>query len=275
MRLELIEKILEDFQDTTDVFKRNAVKEYLQILALSFIYSARPYQDLVFYGGSCLKHCFDLPRLSEDLDFVDLKKDVNLDKLAEDLKKFFKKELSIDITAKIQKFRIYLKFPVLRELRLTGAAESDFLILKIEVFNEFDFCGDYRVEMMPVFKFGNSLLVKTFDLPTLMATKIRAILFRRWEKIDKSGKILARAKGRDYFDLMWYFEKGIAPNLKCIYGNEAMSDELKRDLLRAVKSIDKRSVSFDLEGLIKDRVFLNNLSGNIKDILIRNIENKL
>ena len=63
-------KLLLSKEETTNVFKKNLVKEYLQIPILSFFYSNKKYQDLIFYGGSCLKHCFDLPRLSEDLDFV-------------------------------------------------------------------------------------------------------------------------------------------------------------------------------------------------------------
>jgi hypothetical protein len=38
---------------------------------LDYIYSAPRYSGLIFYGGSCLAHFFQLPRLSEDLDFID------------------------------------------------------------------------------------------------------------------------------------------------------------------------------------------------------------
>lgn len=49
-----------------------------------------------------------------------------------------------------------------------------------------------------------------------MSTKIRAVLMRKWGKTDKSRKTLATVKGRDYYDLLWYLEKGIIPNYKCI-----------------------------------------------------------
>ena len=73
-------------------FKRNILKEYLQILVLDYLYSHAVYSRLVFYGGSCLKHLYGLPRLSEDLDFVDLKKEIDLEKLAGDLAVYFKKK---------------------------------------------------------------------------------------------------------------------------------------------------------------------------------------
>jgi len=90
--LNFIKKILEEKKETTDTFKRNLIKEYLQVLVLSFLYSKRRYQNLLFYGGSCLRHCFNLPRVSEDLDFVDIKEEVNLNSLSSDLRNFFEKQ---------------------------------------------------------------------------------------------------------------------------------------------------------------------------------------
>jgi len=264
--LELIKKILEENKDSADVFRRNTVKEYFQILVLSFIYSKKSYQNLVFYGGSCLKHCFGLPRLSEDLDFVDLKSKINLSELADDLKLYFEKEIGLKAKTKVQKFRIYLKFPILFELGLAKKPESDFLILKVEIFKEFGFCRDYKIEAFPIFKLGKSILIKTFDLPTLMATKIRAILYRKWEKTDKAGKTLAKVKGRDYFDLMWYLEKKVIPNLKCIENIEN-SEDLREKLLKIIGKIDSRSIKLDLESLVKDKTFADNLSNNLKEIL--------
>ncbi|MBM3250813.1 MAG: nucleotidyl transferase AbiEii/AbiGii toxin family protein [Candidatus Nealsonbacteria bacterium] len=268
--LELIKNILEENKDTGNIFKRNIIKEYLQVLVLFFIYSSKKHNNLIFYGGSSLRYCFDLPRLSEDLDFVDLKKNIKLSGLADNLKVFFNKETGLEPKIKIQKFRIYLKFPILYELNLAKRSESDILILKIEIFNEFDFCKGYKIQVAPVFKYGKSILIRTFDLPTLMATKIRAILRRKWEKTDKSGKTLAKIKGRDYFDLMWYLERGVVPNLKCIE-NIKNKEDLKKKLLEAVNKVDSRSIKFDLESLIADREFVNNLSKNLKSILRRNL----
>jgi len=81
------------------VFKRNILKEYLQILVLDFFYSHKDYSQLIFYGGSCLSHCYDLPRLSEDLDFVDIKKKIELKKLAKDLENYFKKNTDLEVKA--------------------------------------------------------------------------------------------------------------------------------------------------------------------------------
>lgn len=265
-----LKDLVEKSKTTNTLFKRNILKEYLQILVLEFVYTHPEYSQMFFYGGSCLAHCFGLPRLSEDLDFVDVKRTVAIEKLADDLIQYFKNKTDIAITATVQKFRVYLKFPLLRELGLAGRSESDLLFLKIEIFKEFKF-SKYKTEIIPLFKFNKSILVKTFDLSTLMATKIGAILYRKWEKKTKTGEIIARVKGRDYFDLMWYFEKGITPNIDCIK-DVTDKKELKEKLLEAIEKVDAKSIALDLEAFIDKKDFVENLSKNMKAILMRGLE---
>ena len=252
------------------LFRRNILKEYLQFVVLDFIYSHAKYSNLVFYGGSCLSHCFGLPRLSEDLDFVDLKNEIGISELAKDLEDYFMENTDLNITTSIQKFRIYLKIPILQELKMAKEGESNLIFLKIEVFKGFGFCKSYEIEIIPLFKFNKSILIRTFDLPTLMATKIRAILYRKWEKTDKEGRTLIKVKGRDYFDLMWYFEKGVEPNMECIENINNMN-ELKEKLSKIVEKIDSRSIQLDLEPLMENETYVKDLSGNIKRIVLNQL----
>ncbi|TET65346.1 MAG: hypothetical protein E3J56_15770 [Candidatus Aminicenantes bacterium] len=266
-----VKKILGERESTPSLFQRNIVKEYFQVLVLRFLYSKEDYRELVFYGGSCLRHCFSLPRLSEDLDFIDISKKVSPERLAAEIKAYFEKKTGLKVTTKTQKFRITLKFPILYELNLAEPPESDWLFLKIEIYKEFDFCKAYKIEVIPLFKFGEAVLLRTFDLPTLMATKIRAILHRKWERTDRKGKVLARVKGRDYYDLMWYLDKGVEPNLRCTEGIRNKSD-LRKMLLEQVRKVDSQSLKYDLESLMEDRDFLDDLGDNFKEILARQIE---
>jgi hypothetical protein len=119
-----------------------------------------------------------------------------------------------------------------------------------------------------------SLLIKTFDPSTLMATKIRAILLRKWEKTDKQGRTTVKVKGRDYFDLLWYHQKGIQPTLSCIEGFENIKD-LKKKLLEVAARIDSRSIQLNLEALIANPNFVSNMGKNMKAILERKISEKL
>lgn len=266
--------IVQDSPSRNNLFKRNLLKKYLQIVVLDFIYSHPVYSQLLFYGGSALAHCFDLQRLSEDLDFIDKSKKIKVSELAKDLGNYFTTRTDLPVKVTIQKFRIYLKFPILRELGIAGRAESDDLFLKVEVYSEFDFCEHYLTDIRPIFKYNRSVLIKTLDPATLMSTKIRAILYRKWEKTDKQGQTIVKVKGRDYFDLLWYLQKGIKPNLDCIEDANTM-DELKKKLLAIVSRIDSQSIHLDLEALIADANFVNNLSRNMKAILEREISEKL
>ncbi|MGB9722066.1 MAG: nucleotidyl transferase AbiEii/AbiGii toxin family protein [bacterium] len=272
--IEYIRTILAEKEASSVIFKRNIVKEYLQILTLSFFYSHNEYRSLIFYGGSALRHCYELPRLSEDLDFVDIGKKISLKELTNDLVNFFEKKHRLPVTSKIQKFRTILKFPILHSLNLAKPSESDFLFLKIEVYITFDFCKRYRIEIKPVFKFGESMLVRSFDLPTLMATKIRAILYRKWERTTRNGKVLATVKGRDYYDLMWYLKQGIEPNINCIEGIKDRKELYKR-LLEIVRKVDKASIRYDLESLVEDYAFVKTFSENAEEIISSLIEKLL
>ena len=270
----ILANIIHETPSRNNLFKRNLLKEYLQIVVLDFIYSHPVYSRLIFYGGSALAHCFNLQRLSEDLDFIDETKKVRISELARDLEDYFSTRTELAMKATVQKFRIYLKFPILHDIGISTRGETNTLFLKIEVYTEFDYCKKYSTEIRPIFKFNRSVLIKTLDIPTLMATKIRAILFRKWEKTDKKGRTIVRVKGRDYFDLLWYLQKGIQPNLSCIEGFKNMED-LKKKLLAIVADIESRSIKLDLEPLIENPNFVKNISRNIKTILEREITEKL
>src|SRR3989344_5581095 len=127
-----------------------------------------------------------------------------------------------------------LKFSILKELGLAKEGDSDLLILKIEVFRDDGTLRECKAEAVPIFKVNRSIIVKAFDLSTLMSTKIRAILHRKWEKTNK--------------------------------------DELKRLLLSMVDKFDPTSIKFDLEALIADDRYVTDISKNLRDILKSEIE---
>lgn len=266
-----LKRLVAEASSSKILFRRTILKEYLQVFILDYLYAHPVYGKLVFYGGSCLAQCHGLPRLSEDLDFVDMKGVINTADLARNLVAYFKKHTDLSVSATTQKFRVVLKFPVLKELGLADAGESDFLMLKIEVFRDDGLLRDCPVEAVPIFKMNRSIIVKAFDLPTLMATKIRAVLHRKWEKKGKDGQILATVKGRDYFDLMWYFRKGVVPNMVCIK-EVADKAELKQQLLSAVEKADPKSVAHDLAAFIADGRFVTDISTNLRQILKTEIE---
>jgi len=270
----LVQLLNKSAESDNMIYRRNLLKDYMQVVILSFIYSHPRYGQMVFYGGSCLRHCFDLPRLSEDLDFVDLKKDIKLTDLAVDLEDYFKKNTDLEVKTKVQPSRVQIKLAILKELGLAGSSDSDILYLKLEVFRSFDFCAGYEINITPIFKFNRSIIIKTFDLSTMMATKIGAVMNRKWEKIAKGGEPLAKVKGRDYFDLMWYLSKATKPNLNCLMDKKSKAG-LKEKLLAVIAKVDKKSIEYDLGPLMENSDFVKGLAKNIKDILTREIQEKL
>jgi len=266
-----LKRLVAEAPSSKALFIRNILKEYLQIVVLDYLYAHPVYSKLVFYGGSCLAQCYGLPRLSEDLDFVDMEGNIDIAMLSRDLAVRFNEGSDLNVVSSTQKFRVLLKFPILKELGLAGQSDSDLLMLKIEVFRDDGLLRSCPVEAVPLFKMNLSIIVRAFDLPTLMATKIRAVLHRKWEKTDKAGTTLATVKGRDYFDLMWYLRKGVVPNMACIK-EAADKGELKRLLLAAVEKADPASIKLDLEAFIADDRYVDDISANLRQILKTEIE---
>lgn len=190
---------------------RNLLKEYLQVYVLFFIYTSRTYQkNLIFTGGTCLRHFYDLERLSEDLDF-DCLNDFEVRQLGQNLETFFKTRYhyaEVSSSLKQAEKQILLKFPALRNLGLARSSESNLLYIKIDLSKNIS--SHFDLETSSKSLFGFNFVARHYDLPSLMAGKINAILTRtRLQGADDRQTI----KGRDYFDLLWFLKKGIKPNL--------------------------------------------------------------
>ncbi len=273
MLKEILKNIVEEKrrEGAPDFVIKNFLKEYLQYPVLDFIYNSKDYKKFIFTGGSCLRICFGAPRLSEDLDF-DLKandyKKFNIDKLAEDLKDYFKQKFLINSGIKIQSDkRVYIKFPVLKELGLAEQGESDLLYVKVEPSRSVFIAP--KIEFQPISRFGFNFVAKRYSLEFLMAGKINAIFNRRWFK-GAANEI--NIKGRDFYDLFWYLENNIRPdykNLKKISGiaNEA---QLKKGLKAIIdKNVTARKLSYDLKNFFPNQNFVNDFCKNYKKTMER------
>lgn len=90
--------------------------------------------------------------------------------MEEGLHRYFNYELGYkDLTTKQQKFRLYLKLPILQDIGITRSGESDFLQLKIEVNSTKQAEGTYSTEMHPFFGCTRTFFIRRYDLETLMA----------------------------------------------------------------------------------------------------------
>src|SRR5690606_9889193 len=103
-----------------------------------------------------------------------------------------------------------------------------------------------------------SCYVKCFDLPSLFAGKVHAVLFRKWQN---------RVKGRDWYDLEWYIRKGIPLDLHHFmlraqdtgnwHQDTMTADDVLALLREKFKTVNYQNVKEDVLPFIKDGTVLN------------------
>jgi len=249
----------------------NYLREYIQYAILHSLYTHKEYKSLIFKGGSCLRVCYGLPRLSEDLDFdIDVRKIKNfsINKLKVFLEKQVKKKYVFSLETKLQGTkRIYLKFPILHRLGVSGQGESDRLYVKIET--DEDILPFAHTELTPISHSGFNFIVRNYDLPTLMVGKIHAFLFRLWFKGKKNEIDI---KGRDFYDLFWFLQKKVVPNWKCLRKITGIKNdrELKNKLLAQIKkTATAQKLRYDLQNFLPDSQFVDDFCLNYMEIMSR------
>ena len=258
-----LEKIVvnERKKGSSELYIRNLLKEYLQVYALNYIYTTPEYtKELIFTGGTCLRHFYDLGRLSEDLDF-DYNEEVDTAKLAKNLQNYFEvkyKVQKISVSVKQKERQILVKFPFLKNLDISKAGESDMLYLKLDLQrNPSDI---YSIQVSSKSLMGFNFVAQHYDLSTLMTGKIIAVL-KRERLVGKGNRV--SVKGRDYYDLLWYLKKKIEPNmvrLSDILNREISKKELKKKLDEKVELLlenYKNDFESDLLPLIENTDFVS------------------
>lgn len=260
------------------LYIRSQLKERLQLYLLYFIYTSKPYKDnMIFTGGTCLRHFYGLQRLSEDIDF-DVLEDINTDEFQHAIGKFFQKRYLFDnihISVKQRGKQVLLKFPVLRKLGLANMSESDFLYIKIDLSPIIP--KYYKTISESKNIAGFNFVAKHYDLPTLMTHKLHAIFER---KILKGKQNQETIKGRDYFDLLWFLKKGIKPDPKR-FGVLTKNPQIQlRDIeILLDKKIEILHKTFlndlesDLLAFISDPEFIKSYAQNYKEEYNRNKAN--
>ncbi len=200
---------------------KNALKEYLQAYLLYFVYTSPDYRNLIFTGGTCLRHFYGLERLSVDLDF-DYAAKPNARRMLNHIGLFFRRRYRYsDLGASLKQKgdQILLKFPVLKKLGLAKGQESDLLHVKLDL--AANASSSFHVVKTSKNIYGFNFVAGHYDLPDLMAGKLHAVLTRRMLKGNENRQSV---KGRDYFDLLWFVKKGMKPNLRRL--SDMLSEEL-------------------------------------------------
>ncbi|MBM3283423.1 nucleotidyl transferase AbiEii/AbiGii toxin family protein [Candidatus Gottesmanbacteria bacterium] len=267
MFLENLKQIYQLNKGKQALLLRNILKETVQFYILDYIYKSVWGESFVMKGGTCLRFCFGLPRLSEDLDFdIENYDKFKIDLFVKKIKEYFTGNLqyrnfSIK-TARSEKI-LYLKFPILQELgQDISKTESNILHVRIDLSQTAG--KSYRTEISIKSTYDFSFIIRRYSLPDLFTGKLAAILTREaWEgKVKK-----ARYKGRDYYDLIWFLEKNVLPNWLLLEEITGLGREKAvAGLEEKIKEAEPNFLKDDLLPFIENIKFVENFSQNFKQL---------
>lgn|SRR5690554_1577234 len=212
----MIKEWIETYQPANEEEALSALREIMQEIALAGLSRTDFFKKAAFYGGTALRIFHGLNRYSEDMDFSLLAVDKNfsLEPYFQAIQDEFNSlgmNVSLRTKSKLHKTPIesaFLRSETLwKELVLEDVVEqlgirsNKNIKIKIEVDRNpsMHFQTEEKLSLRPY-----SFYVKCFDLPSLFAGKMHALLFRKWQN---------RVKGRDWFDMEWYIRKGVTLNL--------------------------------------------------------------
>jgi predicted nucleotidyltransferase component of viral defense system len=178
----LSQNIIKELSIKSQTREDNIVREYIQHLFLSALYSQKGSDVLLFKGGTALRIIFHSPRFSEDLDFS-TQKILSKDKLDN----FFLKSIS---EIENQGIKVELK-----EAKITSGG-----YLGILSYSFYNFSGEIKIEisLRKEKSLQKSVITIVSDfLPAYVLVHLSP------EEIvkGKSLALLNRYKPRDYYDL--------------------------------------------------------------------------
>jgi len=202
MKEELLKLILK--KESVNA-KMNTMREYLQAYTLRIMYDNGVFRSTAFLGGTALRFLYELPRFSEDLDFSLVEKNGNQDfsAIVKKIKdEFVSMGYNIFVSANDKNTvqNAFFKFEgLMYEVGISPLKTQRFSI-KIEIDTNPPAGAGLKKDIVNKY-FPIGFL--SYDLPSLFAGKLHAILCRKY------------TKGRDLFDLGWYLSKwkGLSPNL--------------------------------------------------------------
>ena len=260
-----VEDMLERYPSKTPMDRVHALKEIVQEIALCALARAGFFREAAFYGGTALRIFHGLDRFSEDLDFslihpnLDFRLSDYLPSVKDELMAYGfemeveKKEKQAEQAVQsafikggtiVHLMRIAAMMPP-----ISGIPATAQLKIKLEIDTDPPAGAESEMKylLLPI-----SSSVRVYDLPSLFAGKLHALLCRKWKN---------RVKGRDYYDYLWYLAHGVGPNLPHLEqrmrqsghwaGKESLNAEsLMTLLLKRFSEVDFRQAAQEVRPFI-------------------------
>ena len=237
--------------DTVDdpARKLNLLREYVQAFVLRSLHESEAFTSLAFVGGTALRFLENLPRFSEDLDFSVVSPGAYdpegwLAKVRRDLQ-FAGFDCRVTLNRRKTVNASWIRIAgLLKDARLSDRREQN-LSIKLDIDTRPPLGGQTR---RTVIARHLTFVVCHHTLESLMAGKVHALLARPY------------AKGRDWFDLVWYraHRPPIRPDLELL--QSALDQTLgpgASDAARWRRLIEDKLADLDIASLAADvRPFL-------------------
>lgn len=256
--MQVIEQMLARYSPEE---RGHAIREVMQEIALAGLQRANFFEKAAFYGGTCLRIFYGLPRFSEDLDFSLLKPDLqfSLEPYFKTLREEFAAfgfEVEIAQRKKVVDSAVVSAFlkkdTSVYDVKVAGQA-----VLKIKFEVDTDPPGGFETEEKLLLQ-PYSFYARCYALPDLYAGKMHALLFRGWKN---------RVKGRDWFDFEWYVRNGVPLNLLHLQERAWQSKDwpeqtltmpaFKKLVEQRIESLDVEMAKRDVAPFLKDPNVLN------------------
>jgi len=206
------------------------MREYLQLLFLSFLYREKKSDKIYFKGGTALRLLLGSARFSQDLDFSSPYSGKKIKLIIARVEKSIDTEVSGVTILPIHSGLATLRF------RLVYKSDE----LKFPFIIRLDFNRAKTYEKIVVSPLVTKYPVAFFPLVSHLSEK--EIL------AEKLSALLTRAKGRDFFDVWYLLEKGIPVDLNLVEGKmKERGQKLTRsDIVRKIRSHSQKQLELDL-----------------------------
>jgi predicted nucleotidyltransferase component of viral defense system len=229
---QVIQNMLRSYSSQDLQKQKQRLIEIVQLLTLMGLSRSNFFHRVAFYGGSSLRILHQLPRFSEDLDFSLVQLDSAFQ--LEDFFPFVQDNLSAFGFSMVILSKPKKEVSQIQSAFLKGNTRKHFLeIAPNNHRGKFPFSHNdslkikFEVDIDPPL-FANTEVnyllepipfsVKSYDLPSLFAGKIHAMLCRKWKN---------RIKGRDYFDYVWFLTNNVPVNMKHLEARLRQSNTLQ------------------------------------------------
>lgn len=221
-------------------FSEKAIlREYLQYLMLSIIFSHPIGQKLSFLGGTALRIVYGLTRFSEDIDFDNKNLTyTEFNTLAKHIQKELEREgfcVEIKLVSKLALHCIIKFANILYDNQFTSH-ENEKLRITVDTFDQ---QVNYDVETFILNKFEVFQRIIVTPKSVILAQKLWTVTQRK------------RLKGRDFYDIMFLLQttKPDKTFLKAKFGIDNV-ERIKKEILSLLKSADLTHLANDVSSFL-------------------------